>query len=133
MYCHFNERMQMSGYLRQMEEVVDLFLADRGLSIKRMLDERSWIPVVPHSSVTMLDEVVMEEELHTVFTVENIFKRFTYTSRMDTFLWRAGAPIRTATGRITHGYAHIRNRRDFNLVEFDGRIMTALGGAHHGD
>jgi hypothetical protein len=31
-YCHFTERMQMSGYLRQMEEVVDLFLADRGVS-----------------------------------------------------------------------------------------------------
>src|SRR5262249_48330329 len=25
-YCHFTERVQMSGYLRQMEEVVDLFL-----------------------------------------------------------------------------------------------------------
>src|SRR5690606_9646124 len=30
-YCHFTERLQMSGYLRIMEEVVDLFLADRGV------------------------------------------------------------------------------------------------------
>ena len=48
-YCHFTERLQMSGYLRQMEEVVDLFLAERGISIRTLLDEPDWIPVVPHS------------------------------------------------------------------------------------
>lgn len=132
-YCHFNERLQMSGYLRQMEEVVDLFLADRGISIKSLLDERSWIPVVPHSAITMLDEAIMEEDLYTVYTVEHIFKGFTYTSRMDTYVLRDGEPLRTATGRITHGYAEIGSRGSFNLVEFDGRVLAALGGESHAD
>lgn len=127
-YCHFTERMQMSGYLRQMEEVVDLFLAGRGISIKRLLDERRWIPVVPHSSITMLDEAIMEEELYTVFTVENIFKNFSFRARMDAYVMREGELLRTATGRITHGYAQIRNRREFTLVELDGRMLAALGG-----
>ncbi|MBE1492000.1 acyl-CoA thioesterase family protein [Plantactinospora soyae] len=128
-YCHFTERMQMSGYLRQMEEVVDLFLADRGVSIKTLLDEQDWIPVVPHSRITLLDEARMEEELYTVFTVESVFKRLTYTSRMDCYVLRDGVLVPTATGRITHGYAVIENRRDWSLVTFDDRLAGALEGA----
>jgi acyl-CoA thioesterase FadM len=127
-YCHSNERLQMSGYLRQMEEVVDLFLANRGISIKTLLDDRRWIPVVPHSRITMLDEVFMEEDLYTIYTVEDIFKDVTYTSRMDGYVVRDGRLVHTATGRITHGYAVIENRRDWSLVNFDERVLVALRG-----
>jgi acyl-CoA thioesterase FadM len=125
-YCHFTKRLQMSGYLRIMEEVVDLFLADRGVSIRTLLDEQDWIPVVPHSRITVLDEVLMEEELYTVFTVEDVFKRFTYTARMDCYVARDGVLVPTATGRITHGYAVIDNRRDWRLISFDDRLTSAL-------
>ncbi|GAB3238049.1 hypothetical protein GCM10027447_37510 [Glycomyces halotolerans] len=128
MYCHFTERVQMSGYLRQMEEVVDLFLADRGISIKTLLDDRSWIPVVPHSRVRLLNEALMEEELYTVYTVEDVFKTATYTSRMDCFVVRDGAVVPVATGSIIHGYAVIDSRRDWSLVDFDDRVMRALTG-----
>ncbi|MEU9481779.1 hypothetical protein [Streptomyces sp. NPDC048191] len=127
-YCHFTERLQMSGYLRQMEEVVDLFLADRGVSIKTLLDDQNWIPVVPRSTITLLDEALMEEDLYTVFTVEEVYKGVTYTARMDCYVLREGRLVRTAEGRITHGYAVIKNRRDWNLVDFDERMLAALGG-----
>lgn len=127
-YCHFTSRLSMSGYLRLMEEVVDLFLADRGVSIKRMLHERNWIPVVPHSSITILDEVIMEEELYTVFTVEDVFRNLTFLARMDTYVSRDDALLRTASGHITHGYAEIVDRKDFHLTELDERLLTALGG-----
>lgn len=127
-YCHFTERLQMSGYLRLMEEVVDLFLADRGVSVNRLLEEQLWIPLVSRSSITMLNEVVMEEELETVFTVESVFKNFNYTARMDTYVRRNGRPLRTATGRITHAYGEILNRREIKVVEFDRRLRTALEG-----
>ncbi|MCX2732045.1 thioesterase family protein [Saccharopolyspora sp. NFXS83] len=127
-YCHFTERVQMSGYLRQMEEVVDLFLADRGVSIKKLLDEQDWIPVVPHSRIELLGEARMEEELYTIFTVERVFKRLTYTARMDCYVLRDGVLVPTATGRITHGYAVIDNRRDWSLVDFDDQMLAALGG-----
>lgn len=127
-YCHFTERLQMSGYLRLLEQAVDLFLADRGVSIKQLLDEHRWIPVVTHSSVSMLDEVVMEEDLYTVLTVASVFKNLTYAARMDTYLVRDGSLLRTATGRITHGYAEIQNRGQIALVEFDERLLKALGG-----
>jgi acyl-CoA thioesterase FadM len=127
-YCHFTERLQLSGYLRQMEEVVDLFLADRKVSIKTLLEEQNWIPVVPRSSIDLIDEALMEEDLYTVFTVEEVFKGVTYTARMDCYVLREGALVRTATGRITHGYAVIENRRDWSLVDFDERMLTALKG-----
>lgn len=126
-YCHFSERIQHSGYLRIMEEVVDLFLADRGISIRTMLD-RKWIPVVPQARVEVLREALMEEELYTVFTVEDVFKDLTYTARMDCYVVRGGELIQTATGRITHGYALIVNRRDWRVVPFDQETIAALRG-----
>jgi acyl-CoA thioesterase FadM len=127
-YCHFTERVQMSGYLRQMEEILDLFVEEGGASIKRLLDEQNWIPVVPHSKITILDEARMEEELITVFTVENMFKRLTFTARMDCYVVRDGVLVQTATGRITHGWAVIENRRDWSLVNFDDRLTNAITG-----
>jgi acyl-CoA thioesterase FadM len=116
-YCHFTERVQMSGYLRQMEEILEKFVADRGVSIKKLLDEQNWIPVVPTSRITF-----------TVFTVENVFKRYTFTARMDCYVVRDGQLVPTATGRITHGWAVIENRRDWRLVGFDDRLTDALTG-----
>ncbi|MBL3669477.1 hypothetical protein JL475_26530 [Streptomyces sp. M2CJ-2] len=125
-YCHFTERLQMSGYLRLMEEAKDRFVADRGISIKTLLDERRWIPAVPRSDIRILDEALMEEDLYTVYEVEEIFKDFTYTSRVDWYVVRDGRLLKTATGRIVHGYAVIANRRDWSLEHFDQRVMDAL-------
>ncbi|WP_326829909.1 alpha/beta fold hydrolase [Streptosporangium sp. NBC_01810] len=127
-YCHFTERVQMTGYLRLMEEVVDLFLQERGVSIKTLLDEQNWIPVVPSSKVRILDEAWMENEVYTVFTVEEVFKRLTYTARMDCYVKRDGKLVQVATGKITHGYAVIENRRDWSQVDFDDRLAKALTG-----
>ncbi|WP_156727258.1 acyl-CoA thioesterase family protein [Streptomyces apocyni] len=127
-YCHFTERIQMSGYLRLMEEGKDRFVADRGISIKTLLDDRRWIPVVPRSDIRILDEAMMEEDLYTVYTVEEVFKDFTYTSRMDFYVLRDGKLVKTATGSIVHGYAVIENRRDWSLVNFDQRVLDAING-----
>lgn len=127
-YCHFTQRIQHSGYLRLMEEVVDLFLADRGISIRTMLDTRRWIPVVPEARVEILQEALMEETIYTVYTVEEIYKGVTYAARMDCYVIRNGAPVHTATGRIVHGYAEILNRRDWALVNFDAETLAALRG-----
>jgi acyl-CoA thioesterase FadM len=60
-YCHYSQRLQHSGYLRLMEEVVDVFLARRGISIRDMLAGRRWIPVVPSARVRILEPAFMEE------------------------------------------------------------------------
>ncbi|QFU90548.1 thioesterase family protein [Amycolatopsis sp. YIM 10] len=125
-YCHFTERVQLSGYLRLLEEAVDLFLAGRGVSIKTLVDEQGWIPVVPRSRVTMLAEARMEEEVHVVLSVREVFKRLTYTAGFDCYVVRDGRLLPVATGEITHGYALIENRRDWKLVDFDDRLLRAL-------
>ena len=129
-YCHFTERVQMSGYLRHLEQALDLFAEQRGVSIKRLLDEQNWIPVVPHSRITFLGEARMEETMYTVFTVEQVFKRLTFTARMDCYVLRDGVLVPTATGRITHGWAVIENRRDWSLVDLDDRLYAAVSGGH---
>jgi acyl-CoA thioesterase FadM len=131
-YCHFTERLQMSGYLRLMEEAKDRFVKARGISIKTLLDDRRWIPVVPRSWIRITDEALMEEDLYTVYTVEEIFKDLTYTARMDCYAVRDGALTLTATGGIVHGYALIENRRDWHLVPFDRRVLDALAGEASG-
>ena len=127
-YCHFNDRIQHSGYLRLMEEVVDLFLAERGISIRTLLERNKWIPVVPMARVEIVDEARMEDTLYTVYTVEEIFKDTTYRSRMDCWVERNGALVKTATGTIVHGYAVIENRKDWTLVQFDAATLAALRG-----
>ncbi|WP_211441724.1 hotdog family protein [Collimonas humicola] len=127
-YCHFNDRMQHSGYLRLMEEVLDLFVADRGISIRTLLENKRWIPVVPAANLQILDEAMMEDTIYTVFTVEDIFKDTTYKSRMDCYVERHGGLVHTATGHITHGYAVVDSRRDWSLVQFDAEVVAALSG-----
>ncbi|MCK1795086.1 thioesterase family protein [Streptomyces sp. XM4193] len=128
-YCHFTERMQMSGYLRQMEEAKHLFVASRGISIKRLLDERGWIPVVTSNKIQFTDETVMEENLYTVYTVESIFKDMLYTSRMDFYVVRDGKLVKTATGSITHGYCHKETpESEWQMAVFDDEVLRALRG-----
>ncbi|MBM0278024.1 thioesterase family protein [Micromonospora tarensis] len=124
--CHYTERLQMSGYLRVMEDVVDRFLAARGLSIREMLTTRDWIPACTRSHIRITDEALMEEDLHVVFNVTDIFKDFTYTASVECYVVRDGRLVQTANGTVTHGYAKIENRTDWGLVPFDGRVHQAL-------
>ncbi|WP_194719014.1 MULTISPECIES: hypothetical protein [unclassified Plantibacter] len=125
-YCHHTVRLQMSGHLRNLEEVVDRYLAAHGVSIRTLLDEQDWIPVVPVSRISMVAEALMEEELITVFEVVQVFKRATYTARMDSYVIRDSDLVLVATGTITHGYAVIESRSDWSMIEFDDRLLGAL-------
>ncbi|MCM3807317.1 hypothetical protein ND808_15760 [Streptomyces sp. DR7-3] len=111
-----------------MEEVVDRFLADRGISIRTMLVERGWIPVVSRARVHMLADALMEETLHTVFTVQEIVKDVMYTATFDTYVHRDGRLVHTATGTIMHGYAVSRGELAGTLAEFDDTTRAALLG-----
>ncbi|MFF0506734.1 hypothetical protein ACIQU8_35365 [Streptomyces griseus] len=129
-YCHFTERMQMSGYLRQMEEAKHVFVASRGISIKRMLNERGWIPVVTQCKLHFTDETIMEENLYTVYTVESVFKDMLYTSRVDFYVVRDGKLVQTAAGSITHGYCHKESPdAEWQMTVFDDEVLRALRGA----
>jgi acyl-CoA thioesterase FadM len=127
-YCHFTERIQQSGYLRLMEEIVDIFLHERDISIRTLLNTKRWIPVVPRARVQILREALMEEQLYTVFTVQQVFKDVLYSASMDSYVLRDGALVHTATGSITHGYAVINDRRDWELIHLDEVTLTALRG-----
>jgi len=125
-YCHYTKFMQMSGYVRIMEEVADLFWAERGISIYTYLDTRQWIPVVPSAKISMLQDAIMEETIYTVFDMDFIFREATYTHNMDCYVVRDGNLVHTATGEITHGYAKNVSRKEWKLVSFDDVTLDAL-------
>ena len=127
-YCHYTQRLHYSGYVRLMEEVVDRFLAERGISIRTMLDSRNWIPVVSEARIEILHEARLEETVYTVFTLEDIVKEMSHTARVDWYVFRAGAVDRTATGRISHAYVGIEGRSEGQLVAFDAATIAALRG-----
>jgi acyl-CoA thioesterase FadM len=127
-YCHYNTRLQHSGYLRLLEEVVSLFLADRGISIRTMLETKGWVPIVINTEIEIVREAYMEENIYVVFTVENIFKSLTYRARVDFYVLRGTELFLTGRGMITHGYLEIKSRRDWNLASFDEATLAALSG-----
>lgn len=127
-YCHHSSRLQHSGYVRALEEVVDRFLADREMSVRKMLDERGWIPVVSRARVQILNDARMEEVLHTVFTVEALLGNATFDGRMDCFVERDGELVQTATASILHGYAGVRGADTGRLATFDDGVRAALLG-----
>lgn len=127
-YVHCYERLQMSGYVRLMEEAKHRFVDARGISIGKLLAEQNWIPAVTRSNLTLLGEALLEEDLYVVYTVEDIFKNLLYTARVDYYVLREGRPVRTATGTITHGYGTVYNGCEGGMVQWDDRVAAALRG-----
>jgi acyl-CoA thioesterase FadM len=126
--CHYSNRVQHSAYVRSLEEVVDRFLADRGISVGRMLVDRGWIPVVSRARVTLLADAVMEEVIHTTFTVDNVLKGVGYDATMNCFVHRDADLVHVATARILHGYAVSRGEGAGRLAELDDGTISALTG-----
>ncbi|WP_018680605.1 hypothetical protein [Actinokineospora enzanensis] len=127
-HCQYSDRMQMSGYVRAVEEVVDRFLADRGISVGRFLTERGWIPVVSRASVRMFGDAHMEEEIRTSFTVTGILRDMVFDGRVDFDVHRDGEWVRVAQGQILHGYAISRGPDAGGVAELDPPTVVALLG-----
>ncbi|MFD0900336.1 thioesterase family protein [Actinomadura sediminis] len=127
-YCHYSDTVQHSGFVRALEEVVDRFLADRGISVGRLLRERSWIPVVSRVALRLHAPARMEETIHTVFTVREIMRGVMFDARMDCHVLRDGALVPVATARILHGYAIAAGEGAGTLAELDDGVVRALLG-----
>ncbi|TDD86538.1 thioesterase [Actinomadura darangshiensis] len=127
-YCHYTDRVQHSGFVRALEEVVDRFLADRGISVGRLLDERSWIPVVSRARIGLLAPARMEETVHSVFTVVDILRGVMFDARMDCYVQRGDRLVPVATASILHGYAIAAGEGAGGLAELDDATVAALTG-----
>ncbi|MEO6502819.1 MAG: thioesterase family protein [Jatrophihabitantaceae bacterium] len=127
-YCHFSDRVQHSGYVRALEEVVDRFLAERGISVGRLLTERSWIPVVSRARVQLIEAAHMEETIHTVFTVVDILRGVIFDGRMDCYVQRGDELVPVATAQILHGYAIAAGEGAGGMATLDDEVVRALTG-----
>ncbi|WET78296.1 thioesterase family protein [Amycolatopsis sp. QT-25] len=127
-YCHYSDRVQHSGFVRTLEEVVDRYLADRGISVGRMLSERAWIPVVSRARVRLLEDARMEETVHTVFTVTDILRGVMFDGRMDCYVQRGQELVPVATAQILHGYAIAAGPGAGGMAQLDEGVVHALIG-----
>jgi len=125
-HCHYSDRVQHSAYTRALEEVVDRFLADRGISVRRMLDEFGWIPVVSRVRIHLVADAHMEETIHSTFVVDEIVKTTLYDARMDCYVQRGETLVHTATARILHGYAISDGEGAGRLAELNESTLAAL-------
>lgn len=127
-HCHYSDRVQHSAYVRALEETVDRFLTERGLSIRGMLDRKGWIPVVSRARVRLTADAHMDETVHTSFRIEEFMKGLAYDAAMHCYVERGGTRLRTATARILHGYASSRGDDAGKLVPLDEATLAALRG-----
>jgi len=127
-YCHYSDRVQHSGYVRALEEVVDRFLAERGISVGRMLTERSWIPVVSRARVQLIEAAHMEEVIHTTFTVTDILLGTIFDGRMDCFVQRGDELVPVATAQILHGYAIAAGEGAGGMATLGDDVIRVLRG-----
>jgi acyl-CoA thioesterase FadM len=127
-YCHYSDRVQHSGFVRALEEVVDRFLADRGISVGRLLTERSWIPVVSRARVQLLAAAHMEETIHTVFTIVDVLRGVMFDARMDCYVRRGDELVPVATAKILHGYAIAAGVGAGGMATLDDDVVRALTG-----
>lgn len=128
-YCHYSDRVQHSGYVRALEEVVDRYLADRGISVGRMLAERAWIPVVSRARVRLLAAAHLEETIHTVFTVTDMLRGIMFDGRMDCYVQRSDQLVPVATAQILHGYAIAAGPDAGGMAKLDDGVVAALLGS----
>jgi acyl-CoA thioesterase FadM len=125
-YCQYSTHIQHGGYVRAVEEAVDRFLADRGLSVRTMLERRGWIPVVSRARVTQFVAADMEETVHTAFRVTEVVRGTGFDATVDCYVSRGGTLVHTATAKILHGYAISRGPQAGRLAELDAATVAAL-------
>ncbi|MEU1969553.1 thioesterase [Micromonospora sediminicola] len=128
-YCHFSDRIQHSGVVRALEEVVDRFLHDRGISVATLLNQRSWIPVVSRARVRLIAPAHMEETLHVVFHVTDILRDVMFEGRMTCYVQRGDTLVTVASADILHGYAIAAGPGAGGLAQLDSEVIEALTGA----
>ena len=125
-YCNYTRELHHSGYERIIEEAVDLFLENKNLSIKSMLDKKSWIPVVSKSKLCLLNKVEIEDTIYVVFDVKNILFNRLYEADIIFFKVIDNKLLEVAHGEISHGYSDIKEPQNPELVVLDCETLKAL-------
>lgn len=126
-YCGYYRWIQHSGYLRQLEEVVDRFLSHAGFPIGPVFRERRWVPIVQEHSLDIFHQVEMDEILYTTFRVTDVVASRLFRARADFYVIRGARPLLVAAGQISHGYAKVATPEwESRLVRFDPEFSDLL-------
>lgn len=125
-HCYYRYELAHTAYIKAVEEIEDVFLSERNISISKMLKTRDWIPFVSSSNIEIRENAFLDEELIMVFSISRIFKECLYEADIDFYVERDNILINVAKGRITHGYTYIENTNKWSMVNFDNETIKAL-------
>lgn len=125
-HCHYSDVVQHSTYVAALEEVVDRYLAEVGLSVPRLLAERGWIPVVSRARVAVYGEARMDDVVRTTFAVDDIVGGRAFDGRMTCHVVEGDRTRLVAAGTILHGYAVTRGESVGQLAELDEETAEML-------
>lgn len=127
-YCRASSVIQFDGYVRLIEEAIERLLRDRGISVRRLLVERGWIPVVTGWRISITAPAFMEETLIIRTRTTGVFKSILWDTEITFSTLRGGTEVEVARSSITHGYANTRGDHSGQMATFDAEVLNALRG-----
>ncbi|WP_422768948.1 hypothetical protein ACN28C_19325 [Plantactinospora sp. WMMC1484] len=108
--CHYDNRMQYSGHLRILDELAELFAADRGLPARQTLLEHGLVPVMPRVRLRLLADAYAGDLVHTTYEVHQVVGGACFDCRFDAHVQRGDRRIPVATGILLSAYAREDDR-----------------------
>lgn len=126
-FCRAASVLQFDGYVRLVEDGIERYLRAHGISVRRLLVERGWIPVVTDWKINIHEPVFMEETLLIRMDVTSIFKGLLWETRISFVAMRDDKETTVAESFIRHGYAVTKGPGAGTMATFDKEVRHALG------
>jgi acyl-CoA thioesterase FadM len=114
--CHYAGRVHYAGYLRILEELAEMFLADRGITTRDLIQRHGLLPMMQRVRVRVLADAYAGDRMHTTYEIHQVVGGKLFDCRFDAHVERDGRRIPTATGILLAGFT--------GLATPDGRPVT---------
>ncbi len=127
-YGQFSTVAAGSAFIKTLEEAVDRFLADRGLAVPELVEDRGWIPVVSRYRLRLLADARIGEDVRSAFWVTDVLRGTLFDGVLECSVRRGEDTVVVARATILHGYAVSTGPRAGQLAELDETTIAALLG-----
>lgn len=104
--CHYSGRMQYTGYVRILEQLGELFLADKGLPVSELIAQGQ-TTVMPRVRVRILADAEAGDLMHTTYEIHQVVGGKLLDCRFDCHVERGERRIPVATGILLKGFASL--------------------------
>jgi pimeloyl-ACP methyl ester carboxylesterase/acyl-CoA thioesterase FadM len=122
-YCSHTRWLQHHSYVSIFEDTDDRFRHERGIPYADAV-AGDQVPVITSARFTLASPAYVDETLYVRFSVRNVFRATTVDVRMECFVHRGDALIRTCTALVS--YCCLKLHGGAELVDFDDHTVRVL-------